>query len=325
MTRTIRGAAAALAMLSAFGASLAGAQAFPQHTVTLVVPYAPGGLPDTVARVVGQKLSEKWGQAVVVENKPGGNGVVSAQYLSTKPTDGYTLQVTDGTMFSVNPWIYKNLPYDPIKDFTFISLTARAPLFLAVHPSLPVSSFADFVKLVKANPGKYTYGSSGVGSIHHLTTESMKAALGLDLLHVPFKGTGQSVPAVVSDQVTAVFSAIPSLAGFVKEGKLKLIAVNTAQRSSLAPEVQTIAENGVPGFDFAPIIGFTGPAGMPSALAEKISRDVAEVVRDPAIKERLHVLGINAVGSTPQEYLKQVTGDKARFEKAVAIAGAKAD
>src|SRR4051812_9930842 len=323
--RRSRAFAAAFACTSLLGTGLAAAQSFPQRTVTLVVPYAAGGLPDTVARVVGQKLGEKWGQAVVVENKPGGNGTVSAQYLSTKAPDGYTLQVTDGTMFSVNPWIYKSLSYDPIKDFTFISLTARAPLFLAVHPSFPASNFAEFVKEVKAHPGQFSYGSSGIGSIHHLTTESMKAALGLDLLHVPFKGTGQSVPAVVSNQVTAVFSAIPSLAGFVKEGKLKLVAVNTAQRSSLAPEVQTIAENGVRGFDFAPIIGFTGPAGMPSALAEKISRDVAEVVRDPAIKERLHVLGINAVGSTPQEYLKQVTGDKARFEKAVAIAGAKAD
>ena len=322
MTGFVRGAAAGLAACAALHA---GAQAFPQRTVTIVVPYAPGGLPDTVARVVGQKLAEKWGQAVVIENKPGGNGTVSAQYLSTKAPDGYALQVTDGTMFSVNPWIYKNLAYDPIKDFTFISLTARAPLFLAVNPSFPARDFAAFVKEVKANPGKYSYGSSGIGSIHHLTTESMKAALGLDLLHVPFKGTGQSVPAVVSDQVTAVFSAIPSLAGFVKEGKLRLIAVNTAQRSSLAPEVQTVAENGVPGFDFAPIIGFTGPAGMSPALAAKISADVADVVRDPAIKERLHVLGIDGVGSTPQEYAKQVIADKARFEQAVKIAGAKAD
>ena len=325
MKRTIRAAAAAVGAAAALLAAQAGAQAFPQRTVTLVVPYAPGGLPDTVARVVGQKLSEKWGQAVIVENKPGGNGTVSAQYLSTKAPDGYTLQVTDGTMFSVNPWIYKNLSYDPIKDFTFISLTARAPLFLAVHPSFPASNFAEFVKEVKANPGKYSYGSSGVGSIHHLTTEAMKHALGLDLLHVPFKGTGQSVPALVSNQVNAVFSAIPSLAGFVKEGKLKLVAVNTAQRSQLAPEIQTVAENGVPGFDYAPIIGFTGPAGMPPALVEKISRDVAEVVHDPGMKDRLRVLGIDAVGSTPKEYLDQVVNDKARFEKAVAIAGAKAD
>jgi tripartite-type tricarboxylate transporter receptor subunit TctC len=318
-------AAAALAASALACAALAQAPAFPTRTVTIVVPYAAGGLPDTVARVVGQKLSEKWGQPVVIENKPGGNGAVSAQYLSSKAPDGYTLQVTDGTMFSVNPWIYKSLSYDPIKDFTFISLTARAPLFLAVQPSFPANDFASFVKEVKAHPGKYSYGSSGIGSIHHLTTEMMKHELGLDLLHVPFKGTSQSVPAVVSGQVSAVFSALPSLSGFVKNGSLKLLAVNTLERSSLAPDVQTVAENGVPGFDFAPIIGFTGPAGMPAAIVQKISRDVAEVVRDPGMKEKLYTLGIDAVGSTPEAYRKQIVDDKARFEQAVKIAGARAE
>jgi tripartite-type tricarboxylate transporter receptor subunit TctC len=323
MKRIIRAGIACLAVaaLPAF----AQAPAWPTRTVTLVVPYAAGGLPDTVARVVGQKLSEKWGQPVVIENKPGGNGAVSAQYLANKAPDGYTLQVTDGTMFSVNPWIYKSLSYDPIRDFTFISLTARAPLFLAVNPSFPANDFPSFVKEVKAHPGKYSYGSSGIGSIHHLTTEAMKHELGLDLLHVPFKGTGQSVPAVVSNQVSAVFSAIPSLSGFVKNGSLKLLAVNTLTRSELAPEVQTVAENGVPGFDFAPNIGFTGPAGMPPAIVEKISRDVAEVVRDPAMKEKLRVLGIDAVGGSPSEYRDLIVRDKARFEQVVKIAGARAD
>lgn len=324
MTRLLH--AVAVIAASALGCTaFAQAPTFPARAVTIVVPYAAGGLPDTVARVVGQKLSEKWGQPVVIEDKPGGNGAVSAQYLSTKAPDGYTLQVTDGTMFSVNPWIYKSLSYDPIKDFTFISLTARAPLFLAVHPSFPANDFPGFVKEVKAHPGKYSYGSSGIGSIHHLTTEAMKHDLGLDLLHVPFKGTGQSVPAVVSGQVSAVFSAIPSLAGFVKNGSLKLIAVNTVQRSELAPEVQTIAENAVPGFDFAPNIGFTGPAGMAPALVDKISRDVAEVVRDPAMREKLRVLGIDAVGGTPKAYADLIVADKARFEQVVKIAGAKAE
>jgi tripartite-type tricarboxylate transporter receptor subunit TctC len=261
----------------------------------------------------------------VVENKPGGNGVVAAQYLSTKPADGYTLMVTDGSMFSINPFIYKSLPYDPIRDFTFISLTARAPLFLAVHPTFPANNFAEFVALVKAKPGTYTYGSSGIGSIHHLTVESIKAALGIDLLHIPFKGTGQSIPALVSDQVSAVFSAMPSIAGFAKEGKLKLIAVNSEKRSSLAPEIATIAETSIPGFDFAPTIGFSGPAGLSPVLAAKIGADVADVLRDPALKERLSVLGIDAVGGGPQDYLSQVKADSVRFEKAVKIAGAKAE
>jgi tripartite-type tricarboxylate transporter receptor subunit TctC len=316
---------ALLAAIATSAALFAQAQPFPHKTVTLVVPYAPGGLPDTVARVVGQKLSEKWGQAVVIENKPGGNGVVAAQHLSTKPADGYTLLVTDATMFTVNPFIYANLPYDPVKDFTPMSFTARAPLFLAVAPSLPANNFTEFVTMVKATPGKYTYGSSGIGSIHHLTFESIKAALGLDILHVPFKGTGQSIPALVSGQVTAVWSAIPSIAGFVKEGKLKLIAVNSEKRSKLAPDVATVAETLIPGFDFAPIIGFSGPAGVPPAIAAKVAADVAEVLRDPALAERLTVLGIDPVGEGPKEYAAQLATDRARMQQAVKLAGAKAD
>ena len=166
---------AAFALVTGFGAAaaLAQAPAFPAKAITVIVPYAPGGLPDTVARVVGQKLSDKWGQAVVIENKPGGNGVVSAQALAARPADGYTLMITDGTMFSVNQYVYAKLPYDPVKDFTFISLIARAPLFLAVAPSFPASNFTEFVALAKAKPGYYTYGSSGIGSIHHLTMEAI--------------------------------------------------------------------------------------------------------------------------------------------------------
>ena len=298
---------------------------YPNRTVTLIVPYSPGGLPDTVARVVGQKLADKWGQAVVIENKPGGNGVVAAQALAQKPADGYTLLVTDATMFAVNPYLYKSLPYDPVRDFTFISLTARAPLFLAVPPATPANNFAEFVQMVKATPGKYSYGSSGIGSIHHLTFESIKAALGIDILHVPFKGTGQSIPALVSEQVSAVWSAMPSIAGFVKEGKLKLIAVNSEKRSKLAPTVATIAETHIPGFDFAPSIGFAGPAGLPAAIANKVSADVAEVLREPALAERLTVLGIDPVGGSPADYAALLAADRSRFEKAVKVAGARAD
>jgi tripartite-type tricarboxylate transporter receptor subunit TctC len=323
MTRFLR-LAAALAFVPLL-ALAQGASDYPSRSVTLVVPYSPGGLPDTVARVVGHKLSERWGQPVVVENRPGSNGVVAATYLATKAADGYTLLVTDGSMFSINPFIYSKLPYDAMKDFTFISLTARAPLFLAVHPSMPASTFEEFVKLVKANPGKYSYGSSGVGSIHHLTTEAMKAALGLDLLHVPFKGTGQSIPALVGNQVTAAFSAMPSLAGFVKQGKLKLLAVNSAKRSPLAPELPTIAELAIPGFDFAPTIGFSGPAGIPPAIAAKIGADVAAVVHDPALKDHMDKLGIEPEGLGPAEYRDQVIHERERFEKAVKAAGAKVD
>jgi tripartite-type tricarboxylate transporter receptor subunit TctC len=317
--------AAVLAILTGFAAPSFAQSDYPNKPITFIVPYAPGGLPDTVARVVWQKLSEKWGQPVVVENKPGGNGVVAAQSLASRPADGYTLMVTDGSMFSINPYIYNKLPYDPLKDFTFISLIARAPLFLAVSPSLPANNFTEFVAMVKAKPGFYTYGSSGIGSIHHLTMESIKGTLGIDLLHVPFKGTGQSIPALVSGQVTAVWSAIPSIAGFVKEGRLKLIAVNSEKRSSLAPDIATVAETAIPGFDFAPNIGVSGAAGLRAPITAKVAADVAEVLKDPALVERLKVLGIDAVGGGPHEYAALLAADRVRFEKAVKLAGAKAE
>ena len=304
-------------------APFAWSQSFPTKTVKLIVPYSPGGLPDTVARVVGQALSEKWGQQVIVENKPGGNGLVAAPLITSAAPDGYTLLVTDGTMFSVNLYTYKQLPYDPARDFTFISMAARAPLFLAVNPSLHVNTFEEFLKLVKASPGKYSYGSSGIGSVHHLTMEMMKAGLGLDLVHVPYKGTGQSIPALVGGDVAAVFSAMPSLAGFVKDGRLKLIAVNTETRSSLSPQIPAVAEYGLPGFEYSPHIGFSGPPGMPAALVQKISKDVADIVKSPAMAERMTTLGIDAVGSTPEAYAAQHLADRERYGRAVKTAGIK--
>ena len=313
------------AAVLAFAAGAWAQSPYPAKTVTLIVPYAAGGLPDTVARIVGQRLSEKWGQAVVIENRAGGNGVVAAQALAARPPDGYTLLVTDMSMFSINPFVYKSLPYDAQRDFTFISLTARAPLFLAVHPSVPANNFPEWVAMVKAAPGKYSYGSSGVGSIHHLTVESIKSALGLDILHVPYKGTGQSVPAVVAGDVSAVFSAYPSLAAFAKEGRLKLIAVNSEKRSQLAPEIASIAETSIPGFEFAPTIGFSGPAGMPQPVVNRIAADVAEVVREPAMVERLRVLGIDPIGGDSAAYAASIAADRVRYEKAVKVAGAKVD
>ena len=311
-----------LAWLALLGFSAFAEAPFPARTVTLVVPYAPGGLPDTIGRVVGQRLSEKWGQAVVIENRPGGNGVVAAQYITARPPDGYTLMVTDLATFTINPFTYKSLPYEE-KDFTLVSLTARAPLFLALNPSIPASTLPQFVALAKADPGKYSYGSSGMGSIMQLVMESVKASLAIEVLHVPYKGTGQSVPAAVGNQVSMVISAYPSLQGFAKDGKLRLIAVTTANRSPLAPDVATIAETEVPGFDLAPYIGLTGPAGIPPAVVNKIAADVADAVKEPAMSEKLRALGIEVVAGGPHEFAQQLATDRARVEKIVKQAGIK--
>ena len=320
----IRAAALFLfALASSFlGAARAEGGAFPSRPVVLIVPYAPGGLPDTIARIVGQRLSDKWGQPVVIENRPGGNGVVAAQYLITRPPDGYTLMATDLATFSINPYLYKSLAYED-KDFTFVSLTARAPLFLALNPTIPANTFPEFVALAKANPGKFSYGSSGIGSIMQLVMESVKSTLGIDVLHVPYKGTGQSVPAAVSNQVSLVVSAYPSLQGFAKDGRLRLIAVTTDKRSPLAPDVRSISETEIRGFDLAPYIGITGPAGIPPAVTAKIAGDVADVVKEPATVEKLHGVGIDPIGGGPREFSEALAGDRTRVAAIVKQAGIK--
>jgi tripartite-type tricarboxylate transporter receptor subunit TctC len=298
--------------------------AYPNKPIKFVVPYSAGGLPDTVARIFAQRLGEKLGQSVVVDNKPGANGVVAAQAIASAPKDGYTFLVTDGSMFSINPAIYKNLGYDYKRDFLPVSLAARAPLYMAVNTKVPAATLQEFIALAKAKPGTLNYGSSGIGSTHHLTMEAMKASLGLDITHVPFKGTGQSVPALIGGQVDVLFSALPSLAGFVKSGQVRLLASNAAQRSSQAPSVPVIAEI-IPGFDFAPIIGVLAATGTPASVIERISSEMAAIAKMPEVIQTLNNAGIDPIGSSPMEYNKAILGENERLAKAISSAGIKAE
>jgi tripartite-type tricarboxylate transporter receptor subunit TctC len=302
---------------------ISGAQStYPNRSIKFVVPYAAGGLPDTVARIFAQRLGDKLGQAVVVDNRPGANGVVAAQALATAPKDGYTFLVTDGSMFSINPAIYKNLGYDYKRDFMPVSLAARAPLYLAVNPKVPANTLAEFIALAKAKPGTLNYGSSGIGSTHHLTMEAMKASLGLQLTHVPFKGSGQSVPALIGGQVDVLFSALPSLAGFVKAGQVKLIANNAGKRSTQEPNVPAIAEI-IPGFDFAPIVGILASTGTPASAIDRISSEMAQIAKMPEVIQTLTSAGIESIGSGPAEYNKAVLGENERLAKAILASGIK--
>ena len=319
--------AAGILVLPGFTNNQAQAQspaAYPNKPIKFIVPYSPGGLPDTVARAFAQRLGERVGQSVVIDNKPGANGVVAAQALASSPKDGYTLLVTDGSMFSVNPAIYKNLGYDFKRDFIPISLAARAPLYLAVNPKLPVNTLQEFIALAKAKPGTINYGSSGVGSTHHLTMEAMKLALGLDITHVPFKGSGQSVPALLGGQVEVLFSALPSLAGFVRSGQVKLLASNAAQRSAQAPNVPAIAET-IPGFDFAPIVGILAATGTPASVIERISAEMAAVAKIPDLIQNLNNAGVDVVGSSQADYSKALLGETERLAKTIAATGIKAE
>ena len=322
--RLLAGAAAGTAgpILAGFAVKPAWAQAFPSQQIKFIVPYSPGGLPDTVARVVAKKLSERIGQSVVVENRPGANGVVAATAVTGAAPDGHTLLVTDDSMMTINPLVYKNLGYDPKKDFIPTSLIATAPLFLAAHPSFPANTFAELVTLIKSKPGEFAYGSSGVGSTHHLCAEAMKAALGLDIRHIPYKGTGQSVPAVVGNQVAMVFSAFPSLTGFVKGGQVKLLVVNTAKRSHFAPNVPALGEV-IPGFDFAPNIGIFAPAKTPAAIVNRLADEVAKLVKEADVIQTFTTAGIEGIGGSPADYARVLEREAERDAKAVKAAGVK--
>lgn len=289
---------------------------YPTRPITFVVPYSAGGLPDTVARVLAEDLSKKLGQSVVVENKPGANGVVAANVIKSNAADGYTFLVTDGSMISINPHIYKNLSYQPFKDFVPVSLIATSPLFLAVHTSLKVNTLKEFLTLVKANPGKYSYGSSGVGSTHHLAMEALKSDLNLEMTHVPYRGSSQSIPALVGNQVQVAFAALPSLKGFVEQGKVKILASNSLHRSDLAKDIPTISE-AVPNFNFAVSVGVLARTGTPDAVIKKISASVAEIAKIPAFKQHMATLGIEAVGSDAKTYGANTKEESDRYVKAI--------
>jgi tripartite-type tricarboxylate transporter receptor subunit TctC len=313
-------AAAVVAALVPWSAQ--GQAPYPNRPIKFIVPYAAGGLPDTVARIVGQKLEERLGQSVVIDNRPGANGAVAAGAIIGSPADGYTFLVSDGSILSINPHLQSKLAYDPNKDFVPVALLARAPLFLAVHPRVPVETMKEFIDYVKARPGQLNYGSSGVGSTHHLSMEAIKASLQLEMTHIPFKGTGQSVPALIGGHVDVLFSAYPSLSGFVQDKRIKLIATNGAQRSPQAPNLPPIADF-IPDFDFAPIVGILAKTGTPPAMIEKIATEALAAVKDSDAIARLAVAGIEPVGAGPDGYGRAIQNENERVAKTVKAAGIK--
>lgn len=325
MPAKLRGASIALAALvvCALAAGSARGQAsYPSQGIRLIVPYAAGGVPDTVARFVGQRLQERIGQSVVVENRPGGNGSVAAAAIAAAPADGYTLLVTDSAMLSVNPLFFKQLAYSAQNDFVPVALLARAPLFLAVHPDLPVGTLREFIDYVKARPGEVNYGSSGIGSTHHLTMEAVKAALHLNMTHIPYRGAGQSMPALLGGHVQALFSAYPSLKGAVEGNRVKLIATNGLRRSPLAPDVPALAEV-IPGFDLITLIGIYARVGTPTPVVRKIATEAVAIVAQPDVVPQFAVLGMEPAGEGPDAFGRAVADEIERVTKVVESAGIK--
>jgi tripartite-type tricarboxylate transporter receptor subunit TctC len=306
-------------------AGIASAQNYPARPIRLIVPYAAGGLPDTMARLVTPRMSEALGQQLLVENRPGAGGISGTEAVAKAAPDGYTLLIADVGQLAINPHIFSRLPYDALKDLAPVSLLGSSTLFLVLHPSVPANTFQELVALAKAKPGSLNYGSSGLGSIHHITSEAFKLAFGLDIVHVPYKGMGQAVPALLGGQVSMVFSALPAVEGHVKGGKVKLLALSTLQRSAQAPEVPTIAELGAPGFNFAPEIGMLAPAGTPLPVVQRLAGEVQKAVRHAEVAQRFRSLGIDPVGNSPQEYAARIRGDYERYGEVVKGSGVKVD
>jgi tripartite-type tricarboxylate transporter receptor subunit TctC len=316
---------AALAVVAAY-AGIADAQNFPVRPIRAVVPYAAGGLPDTMTRIASQRMTELLGQQIVVDNRPGAGGISGCELVAHATPDGYTLLIADVAQTAINPALFAKLPYDTLRDFAPVSLMGTSGQFLVAHASVPANTLPELIKLVKSKPGQIRYGSGGIGSVHHLSMEALKAPLGLDIVHVPYKGTGQAVPALLAGEVSLLFAALPSIAPHVKAGRLKLLGVNTLKRNAQAPNVPTIGEiTGIKDYDYPPAIGVMAPAKTPKAVIDRLAGAIAKAVQHPDTVSRYTTLGIDPVGNTPAQYLAQTRVDIAKYAKAVKAAGVKVE
>lgn len=312
----------ATATATAIATSSAQAQAFPSKPIKLIVAYAPGGLPDTVARLLANRLQPALGQPVVVENRTGAGGGVAVSAVLQAPADGHTLFVTDGPLFAIAPFITSQMTYDAAKDLTPVSLVGTAPLFLAVNKSVKANTLDEFIALAKSRPGTLNYGSAGIGSIHHLTAEAMKEGLGIFVTHIPFRGSGASVPAMIGGQVDMVFASPPALMGFVNSGQAKVLATNAAKRSALLPNVPTLGER-IPGFDFSFNVVVMARSGTPPEAIRRLSTEISRIVKSPDSVEPLRVAGVDPVGAGPEEAAAAIRKESDRIAKAAKHAGIK--
>jgi tripartite-type tricarboxylate transporter receptor subunit TctC len=311
--------ALALALAAQCLAGWALAADYPSKAIKLVVPYAPGGGADSVARIVAKKVSENIGQPIVIENKGGGGSILGTDIVAKAEPDGYILLLGQSGPISINPAVYKNLPYDPVKDFTPITMTTAYPYILVVNSELPAKSLQEFVALAKSKPGAMNYGSTGVGAANHLVAELFNSKAGLKMTHVPYRGTALAVGDLLGGQLTMVFGDPISVLPHIKSGKLRALAVTSLERSPVAPEVPTVAESGYPGFEALAWHGILAPARTPPAIVKKLNEEIAKALGDPETKALLVNQAMQTVGSTPEEFAAFIHKDIAIW-KAVAAA-----
>jgi len=288
--------------------------------VKIVVPTTPGGATDALSRSIGARLSEVWGQPVVVENKPGATQIIGGDYVAKAPPDGYTLIVSDAATFIMNPILHRNLPYDGLRAFTPITLLVRFPWVIAVNASLPVSDFHEFVAYALAHPGAISYGSFGTGSSGHISVEYLKNRLGIDIVHVPYKGAGPAVTDLLAGQIQMMMVTPLLVEPHARAGKLRLIAAATPTRISRLPDLPTVAEAGVPGYEAGTWFALAGPAGMPREVTHAIYNEVKKVLNEPAFKERyIDKQWFEVVANTPEDFAEFLKTDYERWEKLIRL------
>lgn len=305
----------ALASISLVFSALAAAQDYPARPIRMIVPYAPGGNVDISARIVGPALHELLGQSVVVDNRPGGGGNVGAALVAKSTPDGYTLLVGSSGPLSVNPIVFKDTPYDSVKDFAPVSMVQVVPLVLTVSPKFTVGSVKELIARAKAQPGKITIASAGTGTTNHFAIELFSTMAGVKLLHVPYKGSGPALGELLGGQVNAMIDQLTSSMGFIKDGKLKVIAVTAAKRVSALPDVPTLAESGVPGYEASTYLGVLAPAGTPRAVVTKLNGALRKVMDMPAVQERFRSLGADPGASSPEEFRKIIADELNKWRK----------
>ena len=316
--------AASMAAPILFSGTARAAEPYPSKLITIIVPQAPGGANDIIARALGQKLAATIGTPVIVENKAGAGGNVGTAYAAHLPKDGHSLMITAQSVQTINPFLYRKVPFDPVRDFEPVGLVGVAPYMLAVNPNFPAKNLRELITLAKAQPGRINYASAGNGTVNHMLGEMLKTAAGVDIVHVPYRGAAPAAADVVGGQLPMTFGSFPGLMPFVKSGQLRAIGVCTEKRTSLAPDLPTLAET-IPGLYANAWYGMFAPAGTPKEIINKLHTEIVKAMNSPELKERLAVLGVEPTTSTPDQLALLMKDDLVRWAKIVKDSGAQLD
>ncbi|HWI13913.1 MAG TPA: tripartite tricarboxylate transporter substrate binding protein [Burkholderiales bacterium] len=321
MTAKLIAAAAAIAVMS----SSAAAADYPARAIRIVVPFPAGGTTDIMGRIAGQKITEALGQQVIIDNRGGAGGNIGTELVAKSPPDGYTLLTDPGSTLTINPHAYSRLGFDPVKDFAPITILAEVPNILEVHPSLPVKNVKELIALAKSKPGQINYASTGAGQSTHLSMELFKSMAGIDVNHIPYKGSAPALVDIIGGQVSLMFDNMPTSLPHVKAGKLRALAVSTAKRSFALPQLPTVAESGLPGFEVSVWFAVLAPAATPRDIVQKVNAVLVKALHSPDVKQRLAEQGAEPVANTPEQFAATIQRDLAKWAKVVKEANVKLD